>query len=207
MPDHTLLPPNASPLERRAAQALSRIERVPIPIRDLHDPDRCPVALLPYLAWSRSVDRWDDGWPEATQRAVIKASPYIHRHKGTIGALRRVVEPLGYLIRIVQWWQTDPHGEPGTFELEIGTQKSGITEALYDALVLFIEDAKPESRHITRLDISLDTRLPAYYGCAVADGDELDILPWQPADIDIHVGAYSAVTDHTNDILDVYLNG
>jgi P2-related tail formation protein len=73
--------------------------------------------------------------------------------------------------------------------------------------VLFLEDAKPESRHITRLDISLDTRVPAFYGCALTDGDVLDIYPWQPADIDIHVSAYQAVTDHTIDILDVYLNG
>jgi phage tail P2-like protein len=202
-----LLPPNATSLERRAAQALAQIERVPIPIRELHDPDRCPVELLPYLAWARSVDRWDDSWSERTKREVIKASPFIHRHKGTIGALRRVVEPLGYLIRIVEWWQTDPPGPRGTFELEIGTLESGITEELYDALVLFIEDAKPASRHITRLDISLDTRLPAVYGCALTDGDVLDIYPWQPADIDIHVSAYQAVTDHTIDILDVYLNG
>lgn len=202
-----LLPPNATSLERRAAQALAQIERVPIPIRELHDPDRCPVELLPYLAWARSVDRWDDSWSERTKREVIKASPFIHRHKGTIGALRRVVEPLGYLIRIVEWWQTDPPGPRGTFELEIGTQGNGITEALYDALVLFIEDAKPASRHITRLDIALDTRVPAYCGCALTDGDELDIYPWQPADIDIHVSAYQAVTDHTIDILDVYLNG
>jgi len=202
-----LLPPNATSLERRAAQALAQIERVPIPIRELHDPDRCPVELLPYLAWARSVDRWDDSWSERTKREVIKASPFIHRHKGTIGALRRVVEPLGYLIRIVEWWQTDPPGPRGTFELEIGTQGNCITEALYDALVLFIEDAKPASRHITRLDIALDTRVPAYCGCALTDGDELDIYPWQPADIDIHVSAYQAVTDHTIDILDVYLNG
>lgn len=202
-----LLPPNATPLERRTAQGLAQIERVPIPIRDLHDPDRCPELLLPYLAWERSVDRWDNAWPERTKREVIKASPFIHRHKGTIGALRRVVEPLGYLIRIVQWWQTDPPGPRGTFELEIGTLESGITEELYDALVLFLEDAKPASRHITRLDIALDTRVPAYCGCALTDGDELDIYPWQPADIDIHVAAYQAVADHTIDILDVYLNG
>lgn len=202
-----LLPPNATVLERRAAQALAQIERVPIPIRELHDPDRCPVELLPYLAWARSVDRWDDSWSERTKREVIKASPFIHRHKGTIGALRRVVEPLGYLIRIVEWWETNPPGPRGTFELEIGTLESGITEELYDALVLFLEDAKPASRHITRLDISLDTRVPAFYGCALTDGDVLDIYPWQPADIDIHVAAYQAVTDHTIDILDVYLNG
>ncbi|EKQ5242665.1 phage tail protein I [Escherichia coli] len=56
----------------------------------------CPANLLPWLAWSFSVDRWDDKWPEATKRAVIRDAYFIHCHKGTIGAIRRVVEPLGY---------------------------------------------------------------------------------------------------------------
>ena len=44
---------------------------------------------------------------------------FIHRHKGTIGALKRVVEPLGYIIKVTEWWQTDD--PPGTFRLdEIG---------------------------------------------------------------------------------------
>lgn len=42
-----LLPGNATALERLATQALAEIERVPVPIRDLVSPERCPVALLP----------------------------------------------------------------------------------------------------------------------------------------------------------------
>ena len=52
-----LLPSNASRLEVLAAQALAQIERVPVPIRDLLNPDRCPVALLPYLALLDAVSR------------------------------------------------------------------------------------------------------------------------------------------------------
>lgn len=198
-----LLPPKAAPLERRTAQGLAQIERVPIPIRDLHDPDRCPELLLPHLAWERSVDRWDDAWPERTKREVIKASPFIHRHKGTIGALRRVVEPLGYLIRIVEWWQADPPGPRGTFELEIGTLESGITEELYDALVLFIEDAKPASRHITRLSISLSTSGSGYLGAAITDGDEIHVYPHTPRDIEVggrHGGALFVLDYQTTTI-------
>ncbi len=44
-------------------------------------------------------------WPEATKRAVIRDAYFIHCHKGTIGAIRRVVEPLGYLIEVREWWQ------------------------------------------------------------------------------------------------------
>lgn len=52
-----LLPTGSSPLERAAAIALAEIERIPVPIRQLWHPDKCPVRLLPYLAWAFSVDR------------------------------------------------------------------------------------------------------------------------------------------------------
>lgn len=141
-----LLPGNATALERLATQALAEIERVPVPIRDLVSPERCPVALLPYLAWAFSVDRWEAGWSEATKRQVIRSAWFVHAHKGTIGALRRVVEPLGYLIRVTEWWQTTPTGPRGTFALDIGVLDSGITEAMYESLTLLIDDAKPLSR-------------------------------------------------------------
>lgn len=109
-----LLPTNASELERLAAEAFAQIERTPIPLRELWNPDTCPVELLPILAWSFSVDRWSQAWPVSAKRNAIKAAYFIHAHKGTIGALRRVVEPLGYLIEVREWWQEAPLGVPGT---------------------------------------------------------------------------------------------
>ena len=111
-----LLPTGSSPLEVAAAQACADIEAMPVPLRQLWNAQTCPVALLPYLAWAWSVDRWDSGWSESTKRSVVAASEYVHRHKGTIGSLRRIVEPLGYLIRIIEWWKTGD--APGTFRLD-----------------------------------------------------------------------------------------
>ncbi|WP_213908630.1 phage tail protein I [Stutzerimonas nitrititolerans] len=202
-----LLPPNASQLEQLAAEALAQIERVPVPIRDLVNPDRCPVELLPYLAWAFSVDRWDATWSEAIKREVIKASYFVHSRKGTIGALRRVVEPLGYLIRVTEWWQQVPEGEPGTFSLEIGVLETGISEETYESLSLLIDDAKPVSRHLIGLDISLETHLTRYVGVTVIDGDELDVYPWENADIDVLVRGYSGVSDYILDEMDVYPHG
>ncbi|MDF2073188.1 phage tail protein I [Pseudomonas mendocina] len=199
-----LLPGNAHELERHAAQALAQIERVPVPLRDLWNPDTCPVELLPYLAWAFSVDRWSPSWPESAKRAAIRSAYFIHAHKGTIGALRRVVEPLGYLIKVTEWWQAQPEGTPGTFALEIGVLDTGITEEMYQELTFLIDDAKPLSRHLSGLDISLETHLTAYMGVAVVDGDELDVYPWQTPDIDVAVRAHVGVTTTINDELDVY---
>ena len=173
-----LLPPNATPLERAAAEALAEIQRVPIPLRQLWNPDTCPAHLLPYLAWAFSVDRWDMTWSEATKRGVIRASFYVHQHKGTISALRRVVEPLGYLLEVDEWWQQEPQGEPGTFALRIGVLDTGITDAMYTELTRLVDDAKPLTRHITGLDLLGETRGPLYLGCAVYDGHETTVYPY-----------------------------
>lgn len=116
MSNTRLLPVGSSPLEVAAARACADIENTPVPLRHLWNADTCPANLLPWLAWAFSVDRWDENWPEATKRDVIRNAWFIHAHKGTIGAVRRVVEPLGYLINVTEWWQTnDPgrHVSPG----------------------------------------------------------------------------------------------
>ncbi|HEJ4809009.1 TPA: phage tail protein I [Pseudomonas aeruginosa] len=199
-----VLPGNATQLERLAAQALADIQRVPIPLRTLWNPSTCPVPLLPYLAWAFSVDRWDSKWPESAKRAAIRAAYVIHSRKGTIGALRRVVEPLGYLIEVHEWWQSSPAGVPGTFSLLVGVLETGITEEMYEELTWLIDDAKPLTRHLVGLSISLESTGALPIGGAIYDGDEIDIYPPQNRDIDV-IGTISrGGRDHSIDTLDVY---
>lgn len=198
-----LLPGNSTPLERQAAVALAQIQRVPIPLRVLWNPDLCPLAVLPYLAWSFSVDRWDSAWSEPTKRAAVRAAYYIHSRKGTVGALRRVVEPLGYLIDIIEWWQEVPEGLPGTFRLKVGVLDTGITEEMYQELTFLIDDAKPRSRHLTGLAISLETTGSFYIGACVTEGDELSVYP--PTQRDIEVSGYLRLggREHHIDTMDI----
>lgn len=200
----TLLPGNATHLERLAAQALTQIQRVPIPLRDLVNPDRCPVSLLPYLAWAFSVDRWDSRWPEAAKRAAIRSSFFVHSRKGTIGALRRVVEPLGYLIEVLEWFQTVPEGTPGTFALKIGVLDTGITEEMYQELTWLIDDARPLTRHLTGLAISLGTTGTVHLGAAIYEGDEITVYPPIQRDIEVTGVIGRGGRDHTIDTLDVF---
>lgn len=200
----SLLPPNAQQLERLAAEALAQIERVPVPIKDLLNPDRCPVQLLPYLAWAFSVDRWDSTWSETTKRQVIKGSYFLHSRKGTIGALRRVVEPLGYLIEIVEWFNTVPEGVPGTFALKVGVLDTGITEEMYQELERLIDDAKPVSRHLTGLAISLATTGSVFIGACVTEGDELTVYPPIQRDIDVSGALRIGGREHHIDTMDIY---
>ena len=175
MNDTRLLPVGPSPLEVAAARACAEIENTPVPLRRLWSPDDCPANLLPWLAWAFSVDRWDENWPEATKRDVIRAAWFIHAHKGTIGAVRRVVEPLGYLINVSEWWETnDP---PGTFRLDIGVLETGITEEMYYEMERLIADAKPASRHLIGLNIIQDVPGYLYTGALTYDGDTITVYP------------------------------
>ncbi|SCZ38201.1 MULTISPECIES: phage tail protein I [Pseudomonas] len=203
----TLLPSNSTPLELQAAEALAQIQRVPIPLRTLYNPDKCPLPLLPYLAWSFSVDRWDSQWPESAKRSAIRSAYYIHSRKGTLGSLRRVVEPLGFAIEVVEWWQTIPLGPRATFALNISVSGTGITEQMYQELTWLIDDAKPLTRHLTGLDIILETRVESYAVIATDDGDEIDVYPWINPDIDVFIQSYGGASIYTLDEMDVYLHG
>lgn len=177
MPKH-LLPPNATDLEIAADTVSEALEEFPVPLRDIWNPDTCPERLLPYLAWAFSVDRWDKDWPEQTKRDVINASMFVHQHKGTIGAIRRAIESLGYLIHIKEWWHID--SEPGTFQVNLGVVNTPLNAARYREIAALIFDAKPISRHLAGLNIEINTAVKAYWGAASFAGSTTTVYPYRP---------------------------
>lgn len=196
-----LLPVGSSALEVAAAQACAAIDMLPVPLRQLWNPDNCPLPLLPYLAWAWSVDRWDETWPESTKRGVVRAAYFVHRHKGTVGALRRVVEPLGYLIRVSEWWKTND--TPGTFRLDVGVLDTGITDEMYQELERLIDDAKPCSRHLIGLSINLDVSGTLPVAAASYSGDLLTVYPYTPESITVSGSGYAGAAVHLIDTVRV----
>lgn len=199
-----LLPPSATPTERKLATVNAKACDLPVDVlRTLWNPHTCPVWRLPSLAAERSVDRWDENWPEATKRKVIANAPFVHRHKGTVGAIRRAVEPIGYLIRVLHWYQETPNATPGTFKLDVGVLDTGITETMYAELERLIDDAKPLTRHLTGLAISMETRGPLYVGAACYLGDELTIYPYTTETIEIRGQQWHGGILHTIDTMTI----
>ncbi|WP_336769367.1 phage tail protein I [Pantoea endophytica] len=198
---NSLLPPGSSVLERLLALACSGISGLNVPLRDLWNPNTCPVNFLPYLAWAFSVDRWDESWAESVKRKVVKDAFYIHQHKGTISAIRRVVEPLGYLIRVIEWWKTND--APGTFRLDVGVLDTGITEEMYHELERVIADAKPCSRHLIGLSITLDANSTVPVAVASYSGDELTVYPYTPELISVGGPVFTGAAVHLIDLTEV----
>lgn len=172
----SLLPKNANELEQRTAEALAEIRRVPIPLRDLISPDRCPEPLLPYLAWAFSVDRWHADWPVETKRKAIKDAYFVHAHKGTIGAVRRVVETLGYALDISEWWQQEPAGTPGTFSIGIDQGDMPMPDKIQRELQHLVEDAKPVSRQFDHITIRGRLLGPSCIAAALVSSDTVDLI-------------------------------
>ncbi|WP_192870264.1 phage tail protein I [Klebsiella pneumoniae] len=165
----------SSVLEQRAAEACAVISDLSVPLRDLWNPWRCPVKFLPYLAWAFSVDRWEETWSETEKRQAVSDAFWIHQRKGTVAAVRRVIETLGYSMTLQEWWEVaDP---AGTFRLEIDLNDIGITESMIKELERIIGDAKPVSRHISYLTLSSGSQGSAHTGAALVIGEEISVYP------------------------------
>jgi len=198
---NSLLPPGSSALERRLAEACSDISGLDVPLRDLWNPATCPVKFLPYLAWAFSVDRWDESWAEDVKRQVVRDAFFIHQHKGTISAVRRAVQPFGFLIRVIEWWKTGD--APGTFRLDVGVQEQGITEETYAELERVISDAKPCSRHMTGMSINLQVGGTIYAGAGCYTGDTLTVYPYTPETIEVGGAVLTGCLVHIIDTMRV----
>lgn len=89
-----LLPPNRTAFEAALADA-THLDVDVTRLRGIGDSTRAPAALLPWLAWERSVENFDAAINEEQQRELIKTSIRVHRRKGTVSAVREVFRALG----------------------------------------------------------------------------------------------------------------
>lgn len=91
---HSLLPPNASMLERAFERATDKLSAPDAhTLWNAHD---CPERLLPWLAWSMGVENWDDEWPASIKRSTIAAAMKIARHRGSVWAVKEALIAAGY---------------------------------------------------------------------------------------------------------------
>lgn len=121
-----LLPLNATKQERALSLSTARAGSVPVPVGDLWNPYTCPVGILPWLAWSLAVDPWNSEWTESQKRSAIAESIAVHRVKGTIGALKRALEAIGYECVV-----NDQTGVPYVFRVGIDVTNGSAEDKAY----------------------------------------------------------------------------
>lgn len=172
-----LLPANATQAERALAGATERIGDVPAAVRDVWDPDTCPDALLPWLAWAFSVDEWDPAWSDAQKRDVIRRSVLVHRYKGTIGAVREAINALGIGAVLVEWFRQIPSGAPYTFRLQLEADQEPITMPAITKLLQVVESTKNLRSHLESVQPGAASTNEVYIGCATVLGLDITVQP------------------------------
>lgn len=185
-----LLPSSATAQERALSEAIGRLSAIPVPIDSLWNPNTCPAALLPWLAWVLSVDTWDVSWSVAQKRAIVAASVAVHRVKGTRGALTRAINALGYSIKIVEWFEDDPVKDAFTFRLVIEVDDRGLDDAFYTTLETVVRQAKNVRSHLSGLTIAGKVAGKLHVAAYTMAGDEVTVSPWSIGTRQVNAGFF-----------------
>lgn len=164
----SLLPPNTTALERAIEATQARATDLPVPLPDLWNPDTCLAGMLPWLAWTLSVDEWQTAWSEDIKRAVIRDAVQVHRKKGTPWAIKRLLASVGARADLREWWQMDPPGQAHTFEIDVYANTIPaveedtplLGEVATQRMAALINSVKPVRSHYTlRVGVSYYGRL------------------------------------------------
>ena len=212
----SLLPPNATKLERDLETLLAHSNDLPVAIKTLWDPWTCPVSLLPWLAWANSVDDWQESWPDAVKRRVIADAFDVHRYKGTPYSVQKALDSLGVQTDILEWWEPAGSGQRGTMTVSalLNENIAGSGEGLINAQMLrLITTAINNSK---RGSIHYDLELGIYFEenftvtAGLADGVGISCAdpesnPLEPGESQASAALYAA--EHRIELSDRDING
>ena len=171
-----LLPPNQTRLEASLANAAA-LPHTPEVLALLWDAQRCPVQLLPWLAWAVSVDEWDEAWTEAQKRAQVLGAIALHRKKGTPWAVKQALSRAGVeMARIIERVDGAHWAE---FDVDITVVDRPLNEETINRAVALINAYKAARSHLRRLVISLATKGQACVTAFTVGGDIVTVRPLQ----------------------------
>nr|WP_314469826.1 phage tail protein I [uncultured Sphingomonas sp.] len=152
----TLLPPNATRLERALEAGAARISSVTAPIDTLVDPETIDAATLPWLAYGLSVDFWDSAWSEAAKRRAVAESIAQHKIKGTRASVEHVLARIDGLATVIEAHEDPARLAPHTFEVDLplvttagaaGGERANA--AIVDDIIAQVTAVKPLREHLT----------------------------------------------------------
>lgn len=194
-----LIPPNWTPQERSLATTAERASQIPIRIKEVWSPWECPLDLLPWLAWALHVDSWEAGWSERKKRAVVAASIEVHRKKGTIGALRRALQALGYEVHV-----DERTGVPYTFRLQVNVSEHGGNAIAYQEIERVAQETKNVRSHLIGIDALMETEAVTHIGAVTVTGVDTEVLPFMVRELVAEAGLFIAIAEHTEDIARIF---
>ena len=147
----SLLPPNATLLERALEHGTARVGAIHTPLDTLVNPATIAADWLPWLAWGLSVDTWEAEWSEATKRQAVADAIELHRRKGTRWAVENVLARIDALAEVVEWHEAQPALAVHTFEIRVPIDAASGARALArvpETIVRDVVRVKPLREHL-----------------------------------------------------------
>ena len=162
--------------------------------------DELTEPVLSTLAWALHVDDiegWDLVETDAQKRAILRESLVLHRYKGTIWSIERVLGLLGLSATIREWFEYG--GDPYKFMLEVGVSDREITADLLQRLMALVNEYKNVRSWLDEILVHYEVSLsqPLSAGCvgqleAMAEMNNLLVLDSQ-AGADMGLGCMAGV--------------
>lgn len=189
----SVLPYNATRQERAQEAATARLAAVPVPVRAMWNPDNCPAAQLPWLAWALSVDVWNADWTDAQKRGAIKRSFAVHQRKGTAGAVIDALSALGFGTQVIEWFQRAPAGAPYTFEVNAEFIDVGLSIEALDEVERIALSTKNVRSHLTLVRGIMRSDGDRFVGIGMVSGEDTSVEPYQLGELETSADRFLGV--------------
>lgn len=171
--DKSLIPPNATSLEKAVEQLGHQISNLTVPFVSLHRIDQCPDKFLPWLAWQHRVEYWNPQWPDFDKRSAITAAKAFNAQRGTRASLQSLLNTVITEYQLKAWHQFEPKGEPYTFVVQVLDQVILSIEQL--AQIHTAVDATKSMRDQYSIDATVKTDAGFYIAAAAYFGETVTL--------------------------------
>ena len=170
-----LLPISASEQEASMEQATARIERVPVPIKNLWNPQTIGQQQLPWLAWAFCVPIWDPEWDLQKKRDATSSSLYVLKHRGTPSALITGLSAVFKNNKIQEWFQELPARTPYTFRMLLEVTDQPLEKTQLFKMADLAYTVKNLRSHLSSIDVSAKSQAHLYVSAGACVGISLTV--------------------------------
>jgi P2-related tail formation protein len=149
-----------------------------------------------------SVEDWDSTWTEQQKRDVIAASVEVHRHKGTIGAMKAALRPLNYEVQI-----DEPSALPYQFRIRLDPGRSSsvdVTQLTYSRAIEIALRVKNVRSWLIGVQAMRQSTSAIYFGAATVSGLLASIYPYIVTSIIQSSGLFFALAVYSKAVASVY---
>ncbi|EDW2528510.1 phage tail protein I [Salmonella enterica subsp. salamae] len=207
--DKRLLPPPLTSDERfsiLANIAAERFAQLDMTTLLVYLVDIVDASALPSLAEQfhvQGLEGWLFASNEQEKRELIKQAIELHKYKGTVWAVRRVLEILSLPGAITEWFEYG--GKAYFFKVDIELVNQGMDENLFNNLVELIHEYKNVRSKLEALIIWIinQSAIPII-GCALYGGELTTVLPFQILEVQQTKPIYFGTGQWSLEITSIY---